>query len=679
VTDRMQGASFSHPVAMPSVHSGTSGIFSGSAASTLPTMPVPPQYLGVFNFLTSARLHYFRTVLRQSSRQHKVLRIVVVDSEGEMSLYSVEGDLKRQLSIPSQIDAVYADQQIVVLRIADDQDIVLDFHSSRSNLPEATLRRFLQVLAAFLRGDAMLHKVPRAAAYTRLSREEGERGSGSVDDDSLGARLSRGASSIVRTTQRALGITSSPTGSHEGPGELQPPRRAASGGRSPHTAPSDYKMGGEAPPALDDWETVENDGVLERTRSGTAGTFRSRRDRFQRAKAEQARDLERMPSARDELVHPNFGVEPNSVWRPASADATPDTFLVDAPPMLLKSPTIRLDSPRDRGDAGPRTVTEPSPDDSAPPSALVDRSPASIVPMVSPLVSPVSVRRGQTAATPRDATADYAEGERRALPQRDAHCDWEGEATPLVDDDVESGAKHDEAHHVVGVLLQELRNERVSNMLESVVTDMQCREAELSHAVEHHKSRVDARRSEAAERRAALDRQLKSARDNQNALQALSALVLAACRRRQLILQHEEEQRVAAASYFGARSASYALRLPEGPEALAAVYPPASPFDVVAMPPYMRAASSHAASVAAASRSAPVEESGFAQGGHALADVMPPKSYAALFDARTAEAKQRSVRRAVDPGIRSASSVLRNTRYGEALSAPADASLLQYL
>jgi hypothetical protein len=141
-------------------------------------MAIPAQYSGVFSFLSASRIHYFRTVLRHSTqRQAKILRVIVIDSDGELILYDEEGDLKRQIGIASQVDAVYADPQIVVIRVADDQDVVLDFHASRGgDAVDATVRRFLSVMAAFMRADVVLERVANALDYWGAAGRRGAAG-----------------------------------------------------------------------------------------------------------------------------------------------------------------------------------------------------------------------------------------------------------------------------------------------------------------------------------------------------------------------------------------------------------------------------------------------------------------------------------------------------------------------
>ena len=131
-------------------------------------MSLPKEYSDVFSFLGNHKLLFFRTVLRLSSKRSKVLRVVLIDPEGNLLMYSTEGEAKRKIFLGREVTAVYADSNCVDLHIEFEHDLALEFHPSRSNLPDANIRRFLQVLAAFLPPEVQINKTKRAFDHIHI-------------------------------------------------------------------------------------------------------------------------------------------------------------------------------------------------------------------------------------------------------------------------------------------------------------------------------------------------------------------------------------------------------------------------------------------------------------------------------------------------------------------------------
>ena len=543
---------------------------------TLPAMPVPPQYAGIFNFLASSRLHYFRTVLRLSTRKQKVLRIVVVDAEGELFLYSDDGELKRQLAIPSHIDHVFADSQVIVLRVADDQDVVLDFHSSRSNQPEATVRRFLTVIAAFLRSDAVLEKVPRAMDHTKI-------GGGAVGDGTLGSLLSKSASNLLKSTKSALGMERGGPGSPSGASARSDPAAM------PADDDSDAADGAGAPAALSPKVAPLSPLLSPATkisRSTGPGTFKGRRQ-------ERARRLNMgQMDVDDEWQDASIG---DSSMSPLHSPGQPpkgrsqDRDFGGASPMMLPPPT-RPPQPAEPVSPNATFTTDPNADGGADDDDWTFEEPTKLATAASyqhhdlppPMARKVDTARlAGSASWPGDASTQpggvsregvgaFAESSSAGAGEVQdgadastfaATVDHLRKASGLADDVEMTEAEIDalQPHEAVGILLQELRNERVGSYLEGVVTDMHCREKELENAVVEHKRRVAERKNEAARRQERLAEQTRTAAARQKSMEALSMLVLAACRRSQLLQQHVEEERESAEAHRDAWALAGAL------------------------------------------------------------------------------------------------------------------------
>jgi hypothetical protein len=125
-------------------------------------MPVPKEYSSIFSFLGQNKVLFFRTVLRLSSKQQKVLRVLIVDAEGNILVYSTEGEAKRKIQISREVTAVFADGNCVDIQVQLEQDLAIEFHASRANNTEATLKRFLQVLLNYLPSTVTIVKVKRA-------------------------------------------------------------------------------------------------------------------------------------------------------------------------------------------------------------------------------------------------------------------------------------------------------------------------------------------------------------------------------------------------------------------------------------------------------------------------------------------------------------------------------------
>lgn len=125
-------------------------------------MPVPKEYSSIFSFLGQNKVLFFRTVLRLSSKQQKVLRVLIVDAEGNILVYSTEGEAKRKIQISREVTAVFADGNCIDIQVQLEQDLAVEFHASRANNTEATLKRFLQVLLNYLPSTVTIVKVKRA-------------------------------------------------------------------------------------------------------------------------------------------------------------------------------------------------------------------------------------------------------------------------------------------------------------------------------------------------------------------------------------------------------------------------------------------------------------------------------------------------------------------------------------
>jgi hypothetical protein len=504
---------------MAELSRGLSGGYGGAdayASAAPQPMQIPTEYQSVFSFLSGTTLLFFRTVLRVSSKQQRILRIVVVDSEGELCVYNVEGALKRQLSIATSVDNIYNDASIVVIKVTDDQDLVMDFHVSRTNAPEATLKRFLSVMKMFVRGDVGVLKTADAMEYAQLGNKPSE---GDGGDMTLIRTLSKKTSMLLRN---AFG----------------------SGGTSPRAAATTTEVGAKAndppisPMARNRGASSLEEGGVTRNQhpTTTATTFKGRRDALRAARA-----------ANDPDLGASFLLVPGS------------------PRASLPSPTRRPDDMKSFDDSAP----VPSPPQS-PPIVHDTRRHSYDDVTLSPSPSPRLPSKGPDANAARALVTEMRDSlEQLVSHSREADVDVRKLSPPAA----------------ISLTLQELRNDRISTYLDGFVDDMAARQREAEQEAAKHAAAVAKRQAERAEQAAIFQRDIDEAEARRKQAEALSALVLAACRRRSLILEAEADAVGTARTYMTSYMQQSHLG---GTTAVSPAVLLDSPLTSVTLPPYLR-------------------------------------------------------------------------------------------
>lgn len=168
----------------------------------LTVMALPSDFHNTFAFLQAGRVLFFRTVLRLSSRGQKVLRVVVVDADGDLFIYNTDGDLKRQIRLPVDTDGLTFDNAAAVVHVRGQHDLALDFHPSRQNVPEATLRRFVHVIRAFIAPHVTVRRAAHAFDAIRSLENDSKTaaGTGLVGAFLKGRNLFGSSPSLKRST-----------------------------------------------------------------------------------------------------------------------------------------------------------------------------------------------------------------------------------------------------------------------------------------------------------------------------------------------------------------------------------------------------------------------------------------------------------------------------------------------